>query len=123
MAFSRKLLLVLFLVFSSPCLGAEFISWEEAGRLAKRDGSKIYVLITSESCPWCDKQKDVLGGERVYLSLSGFLVCKLDARSEAAKRYKSRIVPVSMILDSDGSVVKKNAGFMDEGDFLSWIGR
>lgn len=123
MFFSRKLFFAFLFLFPFSCMGAEFVSWEEASRAAKENDSRIYLLITGENCPWCDRQKEVLSGERVSRALSGFLAVKVDAKSDVAKRYRGRIVPVNMVLDSDGSVIKKNAGFMDEEKFLSWIGR
>lgn len=121
MVFSRKLVLAFLFSLPFPCLGAEFVSWEEASRVAKETDSKIYLFITGENCPWCDRQKEVLATDRVSRALSGFLAVRVDARSEVAKRYRGRIVPLNMVLDSDGSVIKKNAGFMDEERFLSWI--
>lgn len=121
MFFSRKLIFAFLFLFPFPCLGAEFVSWEEASRVAKETNSKIYLIVTGDNCPWCDRQKEVLSGERVSKALSGFLAVKVDAKSEVAKKYRGRVVPLSMILDPDGSVVKKNAGFMDEEKFLSWI--
>lgn len=121
MDFSRKFIFALLFLFPSHCFGVEFLSWEDAVRVAKDSDSKIYLLITGENCPWCDRQKEVLAGGKVSEALSGFLVCKVDARTEVAKKYRSRIVPLNLVLDADGEVVKKNAGFMDEQKFLSWI--
>lgn len=121
MIFSRKLLLAsFFALFSSSCFGFEFVSWEDALRLAKETDSRIYLLVTGENCPWCDRQKEVITGARVSGETSGSLAVVVDAGSEVAKRYRSRIVPLNLVLDSDGSVLKKNAGFMDEEKFLSW---
>lgn len=119
--FSRKLFFAFMFLFPLPCFGAEFVSWDDASRVAKETDSRMYLLITGDNCPWCDRQKEVLDGEKVSKALSSLLAVKADANSDVAKRYRSRIVPLNLILDSDGSVVKKNAGFMDEEKFLLWI--
>lgn len=121
MFFSRKLIFAFLFLFPLPCGGAEFVSWEEAFRVAKETDTRIYLLITGDHCPWCDRQKEVLEGGKVSKVLSEFLAVEADANSDVAKRYRGRIVPLNLILDSDGLVIKKNAGFMDEEKFLSWL--
>jgi thioredoxin-related protein len=94
---------------------------EDAMLAAKERDSKIYILITGDHCSWCDKQKEVIASGRVSDAMADFVSCRIDAGSEAAKRYRSRAVPVSIVADGDGSPLKKNVGYMDEDKFLSWI--
>ena len=121
--FSGKFLVTSFLFFflSPVCFGVEFVSLEDAMAAAKERDSKIYILITSDRCSWCDKQKDVISSDRVSDAMADFVSCRIDAGSEEAKRYKSRAVPVSIVADRDGLPLKKNVGYMDEAKFMSWL--
>ena len=117
--------LLAFAFFSSVAESAELSlhSYDDAVAIAKEQGKMVYVLFGGDHCPWCHKQKDVLLKDDVVDALSDYIVCHVDTSTEreVSSKYRIRTIPVSMILDSNERVVKKNVGYMDEAKFLKWL--
>ena len=101
----------------------EFVSYQDALVLAKDDDKKIFLLFTSENCPWCDKQKDVLTNPELVKKLKDYVVCFVDSKKEKelSKTYKVRSVPSYFILDKQEKILKKNIGYKSKEEFLNWI--
>jgi thioredoxin-related protein len=123
---SRRIFLcLLFSLFSFPVLAAQlsFHSYEDGLEIAKSQDKMVYVLFGADHCPWCHKQKDVLLDDEVLGSLSDYVMVYVDTSEERdlSSKYKIKSIPVSMILNSDGSAARKNVGYMDKFKFLRWI--
>jgi thioredoxin-related protein len=112
-----------FFFSSASASGLEFLSYEDAVSVARSEGKDVYVLFGGEECPWCNKQKDVLAKDSVVRSLSRYVVCYVDTgdREDLARRYRVRAIPVSVLIDADERVVRKNVGYMDESKLLGWL--
>lgn len=123
---SRRIFLCLLLsLFSFHATAAQlsFYSYEDGLKVAKDQDKMVYVLFGADHCPWCHKQKDVLLSDEVLDSLSGYVMVYVDTSEERdlSSKYRVKSIPVSMILDSEGKVERKNVGYMDSSKFLKWI--
>ena len=125
---SRRILIAAAFSFASfayvaECSELSFYSYEDAMQVAKEQNKNVYVLFGGEHCPWCHKQKDVLLKDSVTKSLSDYVVCYVDTSEEReiSTKYRIRTIPVSIIVDSEDGVIKKNVGYMDEPKFLKWL--
>lgn len=123
--FSR-ILLVCAVLFFSGNIHAEIMevkTHDEALSVAKAENRDIYVLFGGDHCPWCDRQKSVVFAPNMEQALSGFVVLRLDVSKDRdlAKKYGVRSIPVNILLDSDGDVLKKRVGYMNESKFRRWL--
>lgn len=119
---ARRIFLALSIfLFSSSVHSMEILSYDDAMKVAGEKNKPVYVLFTGDYCSWCMKQKDVLESKVVEDSLRDYVVCYVNSKDEVAKKHRIKAIPVSMVLDSEGRVLRKNVGFMDEKDFLAWL--
>jgi thioredoxin-related protein len=121
-----RMLLACAVLFFSGNLRAEIMeagTRDEALLVAEAEGRRVYVLFGGEHCPWCDRQKSVVFAPGMDDALSGFVVLRLDVSKDRdlAKKYGVRSIPVSIVLDADGEVLKKRVGYMDEAKFRDWL--
>lgn len=131
----QKLILILSLFCVAVCLTnthaqdahnvllLEFVTYQDALVLAKDHDRDIVLLFTSDNCPWCDKQKDVLTDPEVVAKLKNYVVCFVDLRKEKdiAKNYRVRSVPSYFLIDKEEKIIKKNVGYKNKSEFLNWL--
>ena len=108
---------------SASAADLDFLSYEDAVSVARSENKDVYILFGSEQCPWCHKQKDVLAKDSVVRALSRYVVCHVDTveREDLARRFRIRAIPVSVVVDADGRVLRKNVGYMEESKFVGWL--
>ena len=123
--FSRMFLAMVVCLFSLPVFAdiMEAGTHGEALMVAEADGRRVYILFGGDHCPWCEKRKAVVFAPGMDDALSDFVLLRLDVLKdrELADRYGVKSIPVSIIVDSDGKVVRKRVGYMDESKFRDWL--
>jgi thioredoxin-related protein len=91
---------------------------------SKREQKPLMVLVTSESCRYCDKmKKNTLSDEQVKESLDGFLFTTVQKSSVEARRYfgKTRYTPTVYFVSSAFSIVNTVSGYLGPKDFNKWV--
>lgn len=120
----RVLMCVLFFGLAASASAAEipFQGFERGIELAKAQGKTVYVLFGSGFCSWCLKQKEVLSEEATDVAAQHVMVYVDIAEHDAvASRYGVKVVPVNMILNADGKVLRRHTGFLDRRQFRRWV--
>lgn len=119
-----RLMCILCVVCGSWASAAE-IPWQGFERgieLAKAQGKTVYVLFGSDFCSWCLKQKEVLSEEATDVAAQHVMVYVDIAEHDAVtSRYGVKVVPVNMILNADGKVLRRHTGFLDKRRFRRWF--
>lgn len=84
---------------------------------------ETFLMFGSKSCPWCEKQKQVLLDKDIEFQLKNYKVLYVDMQKEKelSKIYNVKSVPALFILDEDKEIIKKNSGYLDKNKFLEWL--
>jgi thiol:disulfide interchange protein len=116
-------------LFSRLTEGKDRIPWQAdvlaAQEEARRDGKPVLVYFTPAWCGPCQRMKGATWSDAgVDAKLRGYVPVKIDvdADSATAMRFGIEAMPTFVVLDKEGSEVKRASGFMPAGDFLQWIG-
>jgi thioredoxin-related protein len=91
--------------------------------LAEQEDKKVFILFTSESCHWCESQKQVFLDSEILDVLENHIIHYVDItkNKDLAKKYKVRAVPSSFVIDSKENIYKKNTGYLNKEKFINWI--
>jgi len=143
--FYTSILLCLILFFSVYSKGnaqsedemPEPVELEEALKLASETGKKILVDVFAEWCPYCQKMhSDVYTDENVLEAITDYYIWvrinvesdeKVDyhgnemTEAEFASALENRSVPTTYFLDSEGSILGSQPGFIDASMFSSLL--
>lgn len=93
-------------------------------RQANKEDKPLMVLVTSESCRYCDKmKKNTLDNEKVKKSLDGFLFTTVQKSSVEAQRYfgNTRYTPTVYFISPKFSIVNTVPGYLGPQDFNKWV--
>lgn len=131
------LLLLLPTIAISQNQTAEPISLQKALELAPQEGKKILVDVFARWCPYCQRMdSEVYPSEGVQKALSDyFLWVKIDVESDAmvnyhgeemtqaefAKALENQNVPTAYFLNSEGAILGKQPGFIEESVFVNLL--
>lgn len=115
----------------------EPVELEEALKLASETGKKILVDVFAEWCPYCQKMhSDVYTDENVLEAITDYYIWvrinvesdeKVDyhgnemTEAEFASALENRSVPTTYFLDSEGSILGSQPGFIDASMFSSLL--
>lgn len=101
----------------------EFSSYEDALIISKEQNKEILLVFTGEYCSFCDKQKEVILDKDVIKFLKNKVICFVDIleNKTIAKKYNVKVVPTYFLLNYKGSIVKKNVGYKNKNEFISWL--
>lgn len=94
---------------------------------AAANNQKVFVEVYATYCGSCKKFKaDVLSDKEVTDKLAvNTATALVDLESEEGKKlaskYEVQATPTFLLLDAQGNVLKKSAGYMDKASFLAWI--
>ena len=143
--FYTSILLCLILFFSIYSNGnaqsedemPEPVELEEALKLASETGKKILVDVFAEWCPYCQRMhSDVYTDENVLEAITDYYIWvrinvesdeKVDyhgnemTEAEFASALENRSVPTTYFLDSEGSILGSQPGFIDASMFSSLL--
>lgn len=118
-------------------LMAQGVKWEtslpEAQKRARAEHKMIFMDVWTEWCGWCIKlQKDTFPSLQGQAALSKVVPLTIktqfkDGKPTADKAFET-IYPVDgfpalFLLDEDGKVVGKHAGYLPPDGFADWIGQ
>ena len=91
---------------------------------ARTSHRKVVVGFSATWCKPCTKLKDdVLSKEAVSQALAGYerVLVDIDRHPELATRYQVNGTPTVMVLNADGTPIKREVGYMDEAEFLAMM--
>jgi thioredoxin-related protein len=127
MKISKFLKVIFFTIFLSTILHAQELKWlhsyKEAVDVAKKENKKIYLLITTKSCPWCRKlENETLKDQFVVEKLNSSYIAVEMTRGEGdypVDTLKAKMVPMNYFLDANETIIHQTPGFWEVEDFLS----
>lgn len=116
---------------------AEPLSLQRALELAPEEGKKILVDVFASWCPYCQRmQSEVYPSEGVQKALTDyFLWVRIDVESDAkvkyhgeemtqaefAKALENQNVPTAYFLNSEGAILGKQPGYIEEDVFTNLL--
>jgi hypothetical protein len=118
---------VSFLIYIRQMADPKLPGWGtdlQAGlRQAKEKGTRVLVLFTGSPMSHDDRRlvKETVNTSRKQLNDLGYLAVHLHIREhkDIADRYGATSHPYLLLLDAEGTVVKKHSGFMSKESFRS----
>lgn len=116
---------------------AEPISLQDALELASAEDKKILIDVFATWCPYCQRMhSEVYPSESVQKAISDyFLWVKIDVESdemvnyhgkemtqaEFARALENQNVPTTFFLNSEGAILGKQPGYLDEDVFVNLL--
>lgn len=91
-------------------------NFEQAKQMSQSSGKPILALFGAAWCHWCKKmEQETLTNDSVRNVVSNYVYIKIDTdtNKNLVNQYKIRGLPTTLIIDSSGKEIKKEAGFMD----------
>ena len=102
--------------------GIAWKNYKEGVALAAETGKKVYVNFHADWCVYCAKMaKETFVNKKVIRYLNThFIAVTVDTEKEAtiANKYKVRGLPTHLFLESDGSTIGTQPGYLDTKQFL-----
>jgi len=101
-----------------------YSSLEEAKKIAASTNKKIFVDFMAEWCGPCKMlDKEVFQTEKFKKLSSKFVFLKIDVdkQPDVSKTYNIEAMPTQMVLNADGSVLKKTVGYGGPEPFYSFL--
>lgn len=92
---------------------------------AEKEGKLVLLTLEANWCHWCHVMEDstYLNAEVIQLLNEKFVCVKVDqdANPELAARYRKYGWPATIILNSKGEDLVKNAGYVNPRDFIEML--
>lgn len=114
---------------SSPLpLPFSSLSFEEALVKARAENKLVLVDVYTDWCGWCSKMdRDVFTDARVRSALLSVVPIRVNAEKgsgrRVAERYRVYDLPTFLLVDADGAVVRRFAGYRSADAFLRALGK
>jgi thiol:disulfide interchange protein len=99
-------------------------NFEQAKQFSKQSGKPILAVFSATWCKWCQKlEQETLTDSSVRKVMSNYVYIKIDTDTskELVSEYKVRGLPTTLIINSDGVEIKKEAGFMDTNKMREFL--
>ena len=113
--------IILLIAFQAILMAGELTN---AMKQAKREGRPLMVMVTSQTCTFCDKMTDItLRDPRVEESVRDFMFIKVDQDAADTQRFLGRhmtYAPTIFFL-SKYKILNKAEGYLSPTDFLPWV--
>jgi len=114
-------------ISSSPSLPFVPLSFDEALARARAEQKLVLVDVYTDWCGWCTKMdRDVFADTRVKTALLGFVPIRVNADKgggrAVAARYRVYGLPTFLVVDADGTVVRRFEGYLPVDAFLFRLG-
>lgn len=96
----------------------------DEARHASKSDQPLVLVFGATWCTWCHKlENDTLTDPKVMTAAGQFLWVKIDIdkEHELAARYGVEGVPVTVVLDKQGRVLGKSAGYMPPAKFVDFL--
>lgn len=101
-------------------------TYAEAIASAKESGCNIFLYFGAPWCGYCEQmKKTTLVDSEVTQKLSkNFVVLMIntDDDKSIARKFSVRGIPAYMVVNSEGSVLRKTTGYKAKAEFLKWLG-
>jgi thioredoxin-related protein len=83
---------------------------------------KQLVYVGSKACAYCLKmQVNTLGNAKVKEEISANYVFIDASGKDGAKRYSVTVYPTYILMNSDGTEIKRGVGYRGPEEFLAWL--
>jgi thioredoxin-related protein len=108
-------------IFAVLGFALEYVSFEKAKVIAKKEGKLIMVELTSPSCHYCRwMERTTLSDPEVEAAISKrFVPVRVDVSKES--RFEWSMTPTFLFMDSEGKIVKRVPGAWKKKDFLELL--
>lgn len=85
-------------------------------------GKPTVIDLGARTCIPCKKMAPILEGlSSEYQGKANILFIDVHKDSDAADRFKIRMIPTQIFFDAKGQEVKRHIGFMDKTDLLKGL--
>ncbi len=103
------------------------LSFDEALARARAENKLVLVDVYTDWCGWCTKMdRDVFANDRVKTALLAFVPIRVNAEKgdgrNVAARYRVYGLPTFLVVDADGTVVRRFEGYLPVDVFLAKLG-
>lgn len=102
-------------VYSNPSIIID--SYNDAVLLSKEIDLPVLVIFSSGDCRFCDLLKNNMP------ETEDLIICFIDYNSNKnlVKQYNVSLIPDSLLIDSNGKVLKRLKGFKDKKTYGDWL--
>lgn len=101
-------------------------TYAEAQAAAKAANCNIFLYFGAPWCGYCEQMKSTtLADSEVKDKLSKnfvVLIINTDDDKSIARKFGVRGIPAYMVINSEGSVLRKTTGYKAKREFLGWLG-
>jgi len=118
---------VFVLLFISTLWGAKFDwsnDYNESLHKAQKEKKPMYVLVTSDKCPWCARfEKKVLGDKKLLEKLEKeYIIVHLTREKNfVPRKFDKKMVPHHYFVDDRGEITYNHLGYWNKKDFKSFL--
>ena len=126
------LMMMAVLAFVPVAAAADSIAWRTSYAAAQQEavqsGRPVVVSVSSRGCRWCrELERSTYRDPRVVGVLNARAVpLKIDANDPAHEALVDALrlqgVPTLAIISPQGQILANQAGYLDAGQFLGWLG-
>jgi len=99
-------------------------NFEQAKQISQQSGKPVLAFFGASWCNWCKKiEQETLTDESVRAAMANYVYIKIDAdtNKNLVSQYKVRGLPTFFIMDSNGTELKKESGFMDANKMREFL--
>lgn len=99
-------------------------NWEEAQTQAKRENKLIFMDVYADWCGPCRMMDQITFADPgVKERLAKYVTVKVDADKDTAlaERYGTGALPTVAVVQPDGTILQREAGFQEPKQLLTWL--
>lgn len=123
--------MVAMMIAFAGCASEQKVEWSNdfqgALNIAKNEERNILLVLSKDSCPWCQKLKNETLKDKAVLDLikKNFVFVLLESPQDSTQislnNLSSRSVPATILLDSKGREFGRLVGYMGATTYIAEI--
>jgi thiol:disulfide interchange protein len=109
--------------------GRDRIPWRHDLPAARRESAlthkPLFLDFTASRCGPCQSLKSSTWADaNVAKMLTKYVPVQIDvdAHPDLSQQFQVQSIPLFVVLNSDGSTLKRSEGYLDADEFLDWLG-